>query len=304
MTPLDSLNFHHLRYFWVVAREGGLVPAGRLLRLSHPTLSTQIHQLEERLGEKLFTKVGRRLALTEVGRVAYRYADEIFGLGRELVDVVQGRGGQGPARLDVGVVDALPKLVAQRLLQPALELPEPVRLTCHEGTFAGLLADLAQHELDLVLADSPVPTGSPIRAHHHLLGETAVGLFGVPSLARALRPGFPESLDGAPMLLPVEHLTLRRALDQWLEARGLRPKVVAEFADGALLMVFGGEGTGLFPAPLAAAAEIERQYGVKLVGPVDGVTERFYAISMERRLQNPAVLAISRAAHESLRVGG
>jgi LysR family transcriptional activator of nhaA len=304
MATLETLNFHHLRYFWVVAREGGLVPAGRVLRLSHPTLIAQIHQLEDQLGEKLFSKAGRKLALTEVGRVAFRYADEIFGLGRELVDAVQGRAGRAPPRLDVGVVDALPKLVVRRLLQPALALPAPVRLACREGPFAGLLAALAQHELDIVIADSPVPSGSPIRAHHHLLGGSGVGFFGTPALARAHLPGFPGSLDGAPFLLPAEHLTLRRSLDQWFQARALRPRLVAEFADSALLKAFGADGAGLFPAPLAVAKEVERQHHVRLLGPADGVTERFYAISMERRLQNPAVLAITRAAHQSLRIDG
>ena len=304
MATLESLNFHHLRYFWVVAREGGLVPAGRVLRLSHPTLSAQIRQLEEQLGEQLFAKVGRKLALTEVGQVAFRYAEEIFGLGRDLVEAVQGRAGRAPARLDVGVVDVLPKLVVRRLLQPALALPEPVRLTCHEGTFEALLAALAQHELDLVLADTPVPSGSPVRAHHHLLGGSGVGLFAAPALARSLRAGFPGSLDGAPFLLPAERLTLRRSLDQWLGAHAIRPRVVAEFADSALLTVFGADGAGVFPAPLAVAAAVESQHGVRLLGEVDGVAERFYAISMERRLQSPAALAISRAAHETLRVEG
>ena len=214
---MNWLNYQHLMYFWVVAREGGLVPAGKVLRLSHPTLSAQIHALEDRLGEKLFSRVGRKLALTDVGRVALRYADEIFGLGRELVETVQGKGSGRLVRLDVGIVDVVPKLVVRRILQPALSLPEPVRLVCHEGTFDRLLAELAQHALDIVIADSPVPSGSVIRAHNHLLGECGVCLFATASLAAAYRAGFPRSLDGAPLLLPAEGLTLRRSLNQWFE---------------------------------------------------------------------------------------
>jgi LysR family transcriptional activator of nhaA len=292
---MESLNYNHLFYFWVVAREGGLVPAARSLHLSHPTLSAQIHALEDRLGEKLFAKAGRKLALTEIGRLAFRYADEIFGLGRELVEAVRGKTA-GAVRLDVGVVDVLPKLVVRRLLGPALDLAEPVRLVCHEGGFDRLLADLAQHTLDIVIADSPVPSGSPVRAHHHLLGESAVGFFAAPSLAEAYRQGFPGSLDGAPMLLPAESLTLRRSLNQWLGRHDLHPHVVAEFEDSALLKVFGADGLGIFAAPQTVAQAIQDHYGVEQIGTADGVVERFYAISAERRIANPAVLAISQAA--------
>src|SRR5512147_1412324 len=180
---LEWVNYHHLLYFWVVAREGGLVPAGKVLRLSHPTLSAQIHSLEDNLGEKLFTKVGRKLALTDTGRVVFRYADEIFTLGREMVDTVKGRSTGQPLRLDVGIADVVPKLVVRRLLQPALSLPEPVRLVCHEEPYEKLLADLALHTLDIVISDTPVPTGSSIRAFNHLLGETGVSFFGTKSLA-------------------------------------------------------------------------------------------------------------------------
>ncbi|MBN1607731.1 MAG: transcriptional activator NhaR [Polyangiaceae bacterium] len=293
----ESLNYHHLLYFWVVAREGGLVPAGRVLRLSHPTLSAQIHALEDRLGEKLFTRVGRRLVLTDVGRVTLRYAEEIFGLGRELVEVVQGRSSGTPVRLDVGVLDVLPKLAVRRLLEPALKLAEPVRLVCHEGGFERLLAALAEHALDLVVADSPVPSGAAVKAHHHLLGECGVSFFATPSLASAHRRGFPGSLSAAPLLLPTESLNLRRSLNQWFDKHGIRQRVVAEFEDSALLEVFGAEGVGVFPAPTAVEKEVETRYGVVCLGRADGVVERFYAISAERRLKNPAVLAISHAAH-------
>lgn len=295
---MNWLNYQHLLYFWVVAKEGGLVPAGKVLQLSHPTLSAQIHALEERLGEKLFNRAGRRLVLTDVGRLTLRYAEEIFGLGNELVDAVQGKKTGKLLRFDVGVVDVLPKLLVRSLLQPALGLAEPVRLVCHEGRFDRLLASLAEHTLDLVLADSPVPSGSAVRAHTHLLGECGVGLFATPALALAYRDGFPASVNGAPFLLPAESLTLRRSLNVWFEKHDVVPRVIAEFEDSALLKVFGADGIGVFPAPLAVASDVQERYRVEPLGIAEGVVERFYAISAERRLKHPAVLAIARAAHE------
>lgn len=294
------LNYHHLLYFWLVAREGGLVPAAKVLRLSHPTISAQIRALEGQLGQKLFRKVGRKLELTDVGRTAFRYADEIFTLGREMVDVVKGNVTGQLARLELGIADAVPKFIARRLMQPALELAEPVRLVCHEDAFDRLLADLALHQLDLVIADSPVPPGSNIRAFNHVLGETAVSWFGSRSLVQAFKRGFPRSLDGAPFLLPLENSSLRRSLDAWFEAQGIKPRVVAEFEDSALLKVFGSDGIGIFPAPSVVASEVTSQSGVQLLGEAAGVTERFYAISVEKRLKNPAVLAICNAARHGL----
>jgi LysR family transcriptional regulator, transcriptional activator of nhaA len=300
---MDWVNYHHLLYFWVVAREGGLVPAGKVLRLSHPTLSAQIHALERELGEKLFVKVGRKLSLTEQGRVVYRYAEEIFTLGSEMVDTVKGRASGQPLRFDVGIADVVPKIVVRRLLQPALALAEPVRLVCHEGSYEKLLADLAVHALDVVIADAPVPPGSSVRAYHHLLGETSVSFFGTPALVKRYRRGFPGSLNGAPVLLPLDDLTLRRSLNQWFERHEVRPRVVGEFEDSALLKVFGADGIGLFPAPTVVKAEVCRQYGVRLLGRVPEVRERFYAISVERRLKHPATVAISAAAREGLFAG-
>jgi len=297
---LEWVNYHHLLYFWVVAREGGLVPAGKVLRLSHPTLSAQIHSLEDQLGEKLFAKVGRKLMLTDVGRVVFRYAEEIFTLGREMVDTVKGRATGQPLRVDVGVVDVVPKLVVRRLLQPALSLPEPVKLVCYENSYEKLLASLAQHALDIVIADSPVPSGSSVRAFNHLLGETGVTFFGVPSLASTFKRGFPQSLDGAPMVLPVENTALRRALNQWFDRQGVKPRVVAEFEDSALLKVFGADGVGIFPAPTAMEADVKRQYGVRLIGRTPSVRERFFAISIERKLKNPAIVAISDSARHEI----
>ncbi len=297
---MEWLNYHHLLYFWMVAKEGGLVPAGKVLRLSHPTLSAQVHALEEQLGEKLFTKVGRKLELTEMGRVVYRYADDIFSLGREMVDTVKGRSTGQPVRLDVGIVDVVPKLIVRRLLEPALGLAEPVRLVCHEDTAERLLAELALHKLDLVISDTPVPSGSAIRAYNHLLGETGVSVFATKQLTNQYRKEFPGSLDGAPMLLPLENLTLRRSLNQFFDRRGISPRVVVECADSALLRVFGEDGVGLFPAPSLLTEELTRQGHLKLVGQLEGVRERFYAISGERKLKNPAVVAISEAARHEL----
>jgi len=199
---MDWINYHHLRCFWTVAREGGIVAAGKALRLSHPTLSAQIHTLEEHLGVKLFTKVGRKLVLTDTGRVAYEYAEEIFSLGREMLSTIEGRSTGKALRFQVGVVDVVPKLLVRRLLEPALDLEQPVHLYCYEDSYETLLGDLAMHRLDIVISDGPVPAGSAVRAFDHLLGETSVSLFATPKLVKAFQPDFPRSLIGAPMLLP------------------------------------------------------------------------------------------------------
>ncbi|HMR73796.1 MAG TPA: transcriptional activator NhaR [Polyangiaceae bacterium] len=297
---MEWVNYHHLLYFWMVAREGGLVPAAQQLKLSHSTLSTQIKSLEQSLGQELFTKVGRKLALTEAGHVAYRYADEIFSLGREMVDTVKGRARGQPLRLHVGIADVVPKLIVRRLLEPALKLAEPVRLICREDDHDRLVAELDLHTLHLVISDAPVSPGNRVRAHSHLLGESGVSFFGTPPLVRAHRRKFPDSLNDAPLLLPMENLTLRRSLNRWFESRCITPQVVAEFEDSALLKVFGAAGRGLFPAPTAVATEVMAQYGVKPLGAADGVRERFYAISAERRVSHPAVLAILDGARTEL----
>ena len=297
---MEWLNYHHLLYFWIVAREGGLLPAGKVLRVSHPTLSAQIHALEDRLGEKLLVKEGRKLVLTEMGRTVYRYAEEIFTVGRELLEAVKGRAKGQPLRFDVGIADSVPKLVVRRLLEPALALAESVRLVCREDAHENLLVRLASHELDLVITDAPVSPGSRVRAFNHLLGETKVSLFATKELACTYRRGFPKSLDNAPMLLPLENLTLRRSLDQWFDHLGIKPRVVAEFEDGALLNVFGRDGVGIFPAPTVIEKEVTRQYGVVPLGLAEGVRERYYAISVERRLKHPAIVAITETARADL----
>ncbi|HEY3353069.1 MAG TPA: transcriptional activator NhaR [Polyangia bacterium] len=300
---MEWLNYHHLLYFWTVAREGGVARAGAQLRLAQPTISGQIRALETALGEKLFTRVGRRLELTEMGRVVYRYADEIFTLGKELLDTVRGRPTGRPLRLTVGIADVVPKLIVRSLLEPARHLPEPVRLVCREDKPERLLADLALHALDVVLADAPLGAGSNVRAFNHLLGESEVSFLAPARLAAAHRRGFPASLDGAPMLLPTDNSSMRRSLDQWFEAVGVRPVIVGEFDDTALLMSFGEDGVALFPVPAAVEAAVRRQYRVALVGRAPAVRERYYAITVERRLKHPAVVAISEAARASLLPG-
>jgi LysR family transcriptional activator of nhaA len=294
------LNYHHLYYFWTVAREGSVAKACPLLHLTQPTISGQLHTLEKALGTKLFSRVGRNLVLTDDGRLIFRYADEIFSLGRELQDTLQGQPPGQPLRLIVGVADTLPNPIVYRLLQPALRLAEPVQIVCEPGKFEYLLAQLALHAFDVVLADAPVGPSAKIRAFNHLLGECGVAFFGSPKLVAKYRRGFPHSLNGAPVLLPAENTVLRRSLDQWFDAQGIRPDVRGEFADPTLLKVFGQHGAGLFAVRTAVERETRRHYGVQLVGRVDAIRERFYAISLERKLKHPAVVAITATARDEM----
>ena len=297
---MDWLNYHHLLYFWMVAREGSIARAGEQLRLAQPTISGQIRMLEEQLGEKLFQKSGRNLVLTDVGRTVFEYADQIFGLGREMLDTLKDRPTGRPTRFHVGVTDEVSKIIAYRFLQPALSLPSPVSMVCREGPLDRLLGDLAIHALDLVLADTPMASTIKVKAYSHLLGGSTMSICGIPAMAAHYRKGFPQSLNGAPFLLPTESKTLRRVLEQWFDKVGIRPRVAGEFDDSALLKTFGQAGAGLFAVPTAIQDEVARQYGVAVVGQLDEVRERYFAISVERRLKHPAVLAISEAAHELL----
>jgi LysR family transcriptional activator of nhaA len=295
---MDWLNYHHLFYFWTVVREGGVSKASKVLRLAQPTVSGQIKALENAFGEKLFQRQGRSLVLTDVGQVVFRYADEIFSLGRELQDTLKGRPVARPRRLVVGVSDSLEKRVTHRLLAPALELDEPVHLVVQEARPERLVAELAAHGLDLVLSDTPAP--SPVRAYSHLLGECGVGLFARPALARKLGPGFPRSMDGVPLLTAADGAALQRSLAHWFDTRGIRPRVVGEFQDSALMESFGEAGVGVFPAPDAVESEVRAAFGVERVGSVDGVRERYWALTVERKLRHPAVLAITETARSEL----
>jgi LysR family transcriptional activator of nhaA len=297
---MDWLNFHHLRYFWAVAREGSVSRAAAHLRLAQPTVSEQIHALEETLGEKLIRRSGRGVALTDVGRTVYRFADEIFALGRDLQDTVRGRPTGRPARLAVGVADVVPKVVATRILEPALELGSELRLVCHEDKPERLLSQLAMHELDVVIADAPIGSRGPGLAYNHLLGECNVAVYGAERLARAARRDFPRSLAEMPFLLPTTDSALRRTVDAWLDQQGIVPRLVGEFQDSALIVAFAERGIGLFFAPETIGRAGLAAHGLRKVGTAGALRERYYAISVERRLQHPGVVAIAGAARERI----
>ena len=300
-TPcMPWLNYHHLLYFWTVARTGSVTKACQELHLTQPAVSAQIRMLEKALGEKLFAKRGRNLVLTDVGRTVYRYADEIFSLGREMMETMAGRPSGRPQRLAVGVCDQVPKLLAFRLLAPVLGEDAGVHLVIRDDKPERLLADLAAHALDLVISDAPVGASTRVKAFNHLLGETGVTIFGAPALASRFADGFPRSLDGAPFIVPSEGTTLHRSLAAWFDTVPVRPRIVAEIDDSAVLKVFGQGGTGLFAAPSAIAGDLRQQYGVQPVGRVEAIRERFYAISVERRITHPVVQAITSSARASL----
>ena len=297
---MRGINYRHLFYFWTVARLGSVAKATKELHLSQPAISAQIRRLERSLDEKLLQRSGRGLVVTEVGRLVQRYAEEIFGLGRELQQALAGSPSGRLGRLSVGITDALPKLVAYRILGAALSLPEPLRLVLRDDRPDRLFADLATHSLDLVLSDSPVPPTSLVRAYSHLLGESGITVFGVAQLANKYRKNFPTSLDGAPLLLPTESTAVRAPLERWMDATGVQPKVVAEIEDSAVLKVFGANGAGLFVAPTVVEDDVRHQYDVKVVGRVPDVRERFYATSVERRISHPGVRAITESARRDL----
>jgi len=295
---MEWINYHHLLYFWLVAREGSLARASSELRLAQSTVSKQIHQLEALLGHTLFSKKGRRLTLTESGRVVFRYADEIFGLGREMLDTLRDHPVGKPVRITVGVADVVPKLVAEHVLAAVLKLEDPVRLTCKEDKPDRLLADLAMHDLDVILTDAPASPHVKIRAFNHLLGESEIAFFGRRELAVKYRRNFPASLNGAPMLLPTENTMMRRSLEQWFESHEIRPLVIGECEDSALLKAFGYRGIGIVPAASVITKEIQAQYRLQSIGIASGVTERLYAVTIERRIKHPAVAAICREAEK------
>jgi LysR family transcriptional activator of nhaA len=297
---MESLNLSHLYYFWTVVNEGTIARAAEILLLTPPTISTQIRHLERSLGAKLFSKSGRLLKLTDTGRTVYQYADEIFVIGRELMDAVKGRSVTGVKRIVVGVVNALPKLITYRLLEPALKLPEKVKLIIRHDTFEVLLRELAVHAIDVILSDTPLTSVSKMRAFNHLLGESPLSIMGTQTLAKAYRPQFPASLEGAPFLLPSRQNSARRELDRWLESHGLRPEIRGEIDDSALLKVFGQSGEGLFAVPTVIEQDVCRQYDVETVGRIEGIREQFFAIAGDRKLKNPAVVAISNAARHQL----
>jgi LysR family transcriptional activator of nhaA len=289
-----------LLYFWTVAREGGISKAAAKLRLSQPTISAQVRMLEEAVHERLFQRQGRTLVLTDTGRLVYRYADEIFGIGRELTETLRGRPVGRPQQLIVGVANVVPKLIVYRLLRPATKGPESVHLVCREDNAEQLVAQLATHALDVVIADTPAPPHLRVKVFSHLLGESDTAFFAPAPEAARLRRRFPRSLHDAAVLLPTINTALRHALDEWFDKEHLRPRVVGEFEDSALMKVFGHSAGVAFPAPAAIEADVCRFYGVRVIGRTSAVRERYYAISAERRLKHPGVLAITSAARDEL----
>jgi LysR family transcriptional activator of nhaA len=296
---MDWLNYHHLRYFWTVAREGGLRRAAEKLHVSQPSISAQVRELEAALGEKLFRRSGRANVLTDAGQIARRYADEIFALGQELTNAIKQRPTSQELRLYVGVVDSLPKLVTNDILRPVSTLPQAVHLICREGKIEDLLGQLAAHRLDLVLADEPAPSTLKIRAFSHLLDESDVTFCAVPALATKLRRGFPRSLHGAPALLPAETTGMRRSLEKWFLATGIRPQVVGEFEDAALMKVMAADGKGFIPLPAVVAAEAAARFGLRKIATTSRCRDQFFAITAERRMHHPAVAMITARARDS-----
>jgi LysR family transcriptional activator of nhaA len=289
---MQRFNYNHLHYFWIVAKEGSVSRASEKLHVTQPTVSTQIAQFEAAVGQKLFERVGRGLSLTDTGRGVFEYAEEIFALGRELTQFLNGRSVGRGSRLSVGIAEALPKLMVTRLLEPALRGPEPIHLTCHEDKSERLLVDLSVHALDMVLSDVPATPHSGVGFFNHLLVESEVSVFGTPELVQRYGAIMPQSLNGAPVLLPSANQSLRRVLDQWFDSEGIWPDVRAEIADSALLKTFGSQGAGLFLAPSLVSEAICRQYGVENAGTLPGVHERFYLITAQRKIQHPTIVAI------------
>lgn len=295
-----SLNYRHLYYFWVVAKEGSVTRAAERLDVAVQTISAQLALLEQSVGKALLAPQGRRLVLTEAGRVALSYADQIFLLGEQLQDVLSESDIGQTMRLTVGLSDSLPKLTASRLLDAALKLPQKVKLVCHEDDFESLLGELSVHKLDVILTDRPVPSGTTLRVFSHLLGESETMLYGTAELAEKFRPNFPASLKGAPLLLPTRNHAIRGRLDHWFESHDVRPDIVGEFDDSAMLNTFGRTGLGMFPAPAALATAVEEQFGAIPIGELTEVREQVYAISNERKIKHPAVDAILTASHVSV----
>lgn len=297
---MQRINYQHLFYFWHVVTEGSITAACEKLHLAQPTISGQLTVFEQAVGEKLFYKQGRKLQLTDTGRIVFHYAEEIFALGRELGNTLKGLPTGRALRLTIGIADALPKLVIYRLMQPVFRLPEAVQIFCYEDKVERLLNDIALQSIDLVLSDTPLTSSSNVNIFNHLLGDSAVTVFATAELSAIYRPNFPRSLGGAPFLLPTNNTALRRSLDQWFDNENIRPKIQAEIEDSALIKTFGKGGMGLFVAPTIVEDEIKLQYMVETVGRIETVKERFYAITVRRQLKHPAVTAILDNARDNL----
>ena len=297
---MEWLNYHHLLYFWTVVQEGSVSKAAGKLRLSQPTVSAQVRLLERTLGQPLFARKGRVQVLTDVGRVVHLYADEIFSIGRELLETLESRPPGRGMQLTVGVANAVPKLLVYRLLRPVLKQPEPIRLVCREDNPEQLIGQLATYALDVVVANTPAPGYLPVKVFNHAVGESGTAFFAPAPLAARLRRRFPQSLQDVPMVLPTTNNPLRRALEEWFDREGVRPRIQAEFEDSALMNVFGQAVGCVFPAPAAIERDVSRHYGVRVAGRTDAVRERYYVISAERRLKHAGVVAMTTAARNQL----
>ena len=297
---MEWLNYHHLRYFWTVAKEGSLARAAEKLHVPQPSISEQIRELECAFGEKLFRRSGRTKVLTDAGQVALRFADEIFSLGREMVNAVKQRPSAQVLRLHVGVVDSFPKLVTSEILKPVFAMAQPAYIICREGKLEDLLGQLVAHRLDIVLADEPASSSTNVRTFNHPLGESSTSFCASGKLAGVLKQGFPKSLHDAPALLPSDNTVLRRMVETWFRDVGVRPRVVAEFEDLALMKVMAAEGRGFIVLPSVVADEAVRRYGFRVVGATDACRVQFRAISAERRIAHPAVALITEQARSHL----
>jgi LysR family transcriptional activator of nhaA len=297
---VEFLNYHHLRYFWTVAREGGLTKASAKLHVSQPTISAQIHALEGALGEKLFRRAGRNLALTDAGQQVLSYAEEIFSTGQDLLNAVKQRPTSRPLRLNLGVADALPKLVTYRIIEPIFRLPQPVQVSCSEASVSDMLIELASYRLDLVLADEPASSGVTTNVFNQLLGESGVTFCATANLAAKLRRGFPKSLNGAPALLPMSHTGLRRSLEKWFHMVGVRPRLVGEFYDPAFVNILAMHGLGFMTVPTIVVKEAITRFGFRVIGKTEECQQQFYAITAERKLAHPAVMSITSNARATL----
>ena len=297
---MEFLNYHHLRYFWVVAKEGGLRKAADKLHVSQPTISAQIAALEGVLNEKLFRRGGRALTLTEAGHRVLSYAEEIFSLGQELLDAARQQPSARPLRVHIGITDSLPKLVSYQIIKPIFKLEQPIQAVCREGKAADLLGQLAAHRLDIVLADEPAPSSLPIKVFNHLLGECGLSFCAERKLAATLKRKFPKSLNDAPVLLPASNAALRQSLEKWFQAGEIRPRLVAEFDDAALMIVAAVDGLGFFAVPTLVVKEAVARHGFQIIGRTEECRQQFYAISAECKVTHPAVLAITSQARAAL----
>ena len=298
------INYKHLHYFWVIAKAGGIARASERLHLTSQTISGQLSVLEQTLGEPLFNRVGRKLELTDTGKVTLEYAEEIFSLGGELEEMLRNKPKNRPMVFKVGVTDVAPKSIAYRLIAPSLQSTDPVRIVCREGSLETLMAELAIHKVDLVIADGPTPASVKVRGYNHLLGECGISFFATPALAATMNSSFPQNLNNAPLLLPGEMTAVQSKIIEWFETLNIHPHIVGEFDDSALMKAFGQAGTGIFIAPTAIATEVEKQYNVISIGQTKEVLEQFYAISVDRKMSHPSIAAITETASEWLSLEG